>query len=605
MSRTPRWTRYTESLPALSTEGSERRSRSATALNGEENRRLLEQRARILILLFLLIVLALLTRLIQWQVTGHGSAATAETWQAARPQRGNILDRNGALLATDAFSWEVYADPYAIRKKQDPKLKATLTFSLTQALNRSPAEIETLLASETPLVVLAKNVTEEQRQQVDRIAEPFQYRGLVWTDFKRVRVYPMASLGAQVLGCTDFDLRGLYGVEATYDRWLRADNPWTGGQLPGKPQPIPEGWRLFAPSTAGRDLVLFLDAGLQYMADKRLAEAMARYEAEAGTIVIMEVRTGGLLALAHQPNFDPNRYYDSTDGDVWMKSAVSQIYEPGSVFKLITYAAALDTGLITPETILEDKGQLVVGGRTFRNAERKTYGQITAADALAKSVNVISAQLAVNMGPETFYRYVRAFRFGKPTEVDLPAESYGILKEPGHSLWSQSDLAANSFGQALSATALQVTAAVAAIANGGQFVQPQAVKAVIYNDQVYNLPPRVLGAVIKPETAQQLVELMVYTVDRSAHPNMVPGYRIGGKTGTAEVVTTEAGYSQQETIASFVGFLPARDPQIVILVKLVKPKYSPWAEHTAMPTFGVIARDAVRLLDLPADDRKP
>jgi cell division protein FtsI (penicillin-binding protein 3) len=547
--------------------------------------------------LFLLMTLAIMARLVHWQLTGKPLALAQATTPAVEPQRGNITDRRGTLLAIDSFSWEIYANPQAFQEALSPQMRSTVAFSLTQVLGQSAGSIQAALATDTSLVVLMKGATEAQREGVVQIGREIKNRWLVWAAAKRKRTYPLDSLAAQVLGCADADLRGLYGVEAIYDPWLRADAPWSGGQLPGKPEPLPEAWRLYLPSPAGRDLVLNLDTGLQYMAEKRLAEAIGFYGAEAGTIVIMDPRNGALLALAHQPTFDPNKYYEQTDGDVWIRSAVSQMYEPGSVFKLITFAAALDQGVITPTTMFEDRGSLVVGGRTVRNAERKTFGKLDAQTALAKSVNVVTAQIAVELGPDRFYRYVRAFGFGKPTEADLPSESHGILREPGNQEWSQSDLAANSYGQGLSVTALQMTNAIAAIANGGRLYQPQAVNSLVSRGQLYQLPPRVLRDVMRPETAHTLTQMMTYTVDQSAYSDLVPGFKVAGKTGTAEIAT-EGRYSTQETIASFVGFLPAGNPQVIIMVKLVKPTRSTWAEHTAMPTFGKVGQDAVRILEI-------
>jgi len=346
-----------------------------------------------------------------------------------------------------------------------------------------------------------------------------------------------------------------------------------------------------------------MNAALQHMTEKRLAEAVEYYGAESGTIIVMDPRTGGILALANVPSFDPNRYSQSPE-ELWGNPAVRDSYEPGSVFKLVTFAAALDSRKITPETVFRDSGSLTVTGRPIRNAEQRAYGDVTARQALAKSINVVAAQMCLDMGSEVFYRYIRQFGFGRLTEVDLNYEGEGIVKGPGNRHWSQYDQAANSFGQGISVTALQMLNAVAAIANGGSVMQPQAAQALVLNGQVYPIPPRVMRQAIRTETAQTMARMMVYSVENSSNPSSVPGFRVAGKTGTAEI-PTEKGYTSQETITSFAAFLPAADPQIVVLVKLAKPKRSNWAERVVVPVFAQVAQDTIQILGIQPDDRMP
>jgi len=595
MNKRIQWTRYSESIEpqTLLNDGGDGNSRQVS-----ESKELMERRVRLLVAVFLVIILIMVIRLTYWQFAGDTSDVTAQaqTVKAVETRRGRILDSDGLLLATDTFTWEIYANP---KECQRHRVDQAWIASLAQITGQPDVAIQNSLDGNLPIVTLAKGATEAQCQAIKDLAQP----GLVWCAPRRMRAYPQGALAAHILGFTNYSLVGVYGVEASYDNWLRDDPTWSAQQLPGTPQPLPEAWKLYVPSPNGHDLVLHLNAPLQHLTEKRLAEALAFYEAEAGTIIVMDPRTGGVLALANLPTFDPNHYSD-VDQNVWVNPAVGLIYEPGSVFKVITYAAALDSGVITPDTMFEDKGRLKVGGRLIRNAERQAYGKVTAEQALAKSLNVVAARISLDMGPETFYRYVHQFGFSKPTEVDLNQEGHGIVKEPGNPQWSYSDLATNSFGQGISVTALQMINAVAAVANGGRLLQPQVAQGLILNGQVYNLPPRVLGYPITPDAARTLTEMMVYNVDHSSHPNLVPGYRIAGKTGTAEI-PTEQGYTSEETITSFVGFLPAADPQLIIMVKLVKPKRSRWAEHVAVPVFGQVAQDAVSVLGIHPDEREP
>jgi cell division protein FtsI/penicillin-binding protein 2 len=414
----------------------------------------------------------------------------------------------------------------------------------------------------------------------------------------------MGAIGAPVIGFANLDQQGVAGSEWYYDAWLRATDEWPDNRLPpGQPEPLPESWKVYLPSPGGRDLVLHLNAALQHLTEQRLQEAVQYYGAESGTIIVMDPRTGGILALANVPSFDPNRYAQSP-AELWGNSAVRDTYEPGSVFKLVTYAAAIDSGKVTPETMFEDSGSLAIAGQTIQNAEEQAYGSVTAREALAKSINVVAAQICLDMGAEVFYRYVRQFGFGKPTEVDLNYESEGIVKGLGNKYWSQYDQAANSFGQGISVTALQMLNAVAAIANGGEVLQPQAVRALVLNGQVYEIPPRVMRRAITAETARTMAQLMVYNVESSSNPSPVPGFRVAGKTGTAEI-PTETGYTSDETITSFAAFLPAADPKLVVLVKLVKPTRSSWAERVVVPVFAQVAQDAIQVLGIQPDDRNP
>jgi cell division protein FtsI/penicillin-binding protein 2 len=553
-------------------------------------------RVRLPIAIFLIAFLIVIIRLVHWQILGGAQEVPMLSAQAEEISRGRILDSDGLLLATDDFSWEVYVNP---QKMQTAAIGSTLVISLTEILGMPAEKLQAELESDVTATILTRKGTDTQRRAIAALKQP----GLVWCVAKRIRAYPQGALAAHVFGFTNYLQEGLYGVEASYDGWLRSTAEWPADRLPGEPQPLPDAWKAYLPSPAGHDLILYLNAPLQYIVEKRLVDALAYYGAEEGTVILMDPRTSGILAMANTPTFDPNRYSEF-DQETWVNTATSRIFEPGSVFKLVTYAAALDTGLITPESPFNDEGELMISGRMIRNAQLKTYGRVTARQALAKSINVVAARIALDMGDESFYRYVRLFGFGRLTEVDLNLESPGIVKDRSNSAWSGFDLGANSFGQGISVTGLQMINAVAAIANKGILLQPQAGKALVFNGQAYNLPSRVLGYPIKPETAQTLTRMMVYNVDSSAYANLVPGYRLAGKTGTAEI-PTEKGYTSQRTITSFVGFLPAADPQLVILIKLVKPTKSPWAEQVAVPVFGQVAQDAVRILNIKPNTQQP
>jgi cell division protein FtsI/penicillin-binding protein 2 len=536
-------------------------------------------------------------RLVAWQVPGNAASGSGPIVQADERARGRIVDSNGVLLAADSFLWEVYARPKGLQASADG---ATLIAGLAEILGRAEEDLRQEMSEAPDLFIADRQATEAQCKAIEELNHP----DLAWCTVRRKRVYPMDGLGASLIGFANLDQEGAAGTEWSYDAWLRDTSDWPDSRRPSsQAEPLPESWKLYLPSPQGRDLVLHMNAALQYMTEKRLVEAVEYYGAESGTIIVMDPHTGGILALANVPSFDPNHYAESPE-EVWGNSAVRDSYEPGSVFKLITYAAALDSEKISPETVFEDSGSLTVSGRPIQNAELQVFGEVTAQKALAESINVVAAQICLDMGSEVFYRYVRRFGFGRPTEVDLNYESEGIVKSPGNRYWSQYDQAANSFGQGISVTALQMLNSVAAIANDGAVLQPQAAQALVLDGQVYRVPPRMMRQAIRPETAQMMAQMMVYNVESSSNPSPVPGFRVAGKTGTAEI-PTEEGYTSEETITSFAAFLPAADPQLVILVKLAKPQRSNWAERVVVPVFAEVALDAIQILGIQPDDRMP
>ncbi|MGC8779866.1 MAG: peptidoglycan D,D-transpeptidase FtsI family protein [Anaerolineae bacterium] len=596
MNETSRWKRQPVAAPRLPTlEDEADASRFAGDLPPTASLPVSPWRIWLVVAFFIVIILAITVRTVYWALAG-GPVPDDPPAQVQDVPRGRIVDRNGLLLATDAFSWEAYARPQKIAGDNE---RDQVIADVARILGQDADAVRASLAVTYTLVTLARDLDEKQARELNalgRLAE-------VWADDRRVRVYPLGALAAHLIGFTNYTRQGLYGVEAGYDGWLmgRADLP--AAQTARRPQPLPDAWRIYLPSPGRHDLVLHMDAALQHVVERHLAEAVAFHQATGGTIIVMDPRNGGILALANYPTYDPNRY-PAANPEWWANAAVSGRYEPGSVFKLVTIAAALDAGLVTPDQTFTDPGVLTVDGQPIRNAENKAYGVVTVQYALAKSINVVTARICLDMGADTFYRYVRQFGFGSLTEVDLNLEDAGFLKEPGNPYWSRFDQATNSFGQALLVTPLQMVNAVATIANGGTRYQPQAARALVQDDQVYELPARILGYPIRPETAKALTRMMVYNVESASYRGFVPGYKVAGKTGTAEI-STASGYTTQDTITSFVGFLPAADPQIVILVKLDRPKSSRWAEQVAVPVFGKVAQDAVRILRIPADARDP
>jgi cell division protein FtsI/penicillin-binding protein 2 len=383
-------------------------------------------------------------------------------------------------------------------------------------------------------------------------------------------------------------------VEGYYDETLRG--------LPGWQYSDPVGLGESVPPRNGSDLYLTIDRAAQYIVEQEIQAAVMNSGALSGTVVVLQPDTGAVLAMASYPAYDPNQF-DRVDTTLYTDPAVSIIYEPGSVFKVVTIAAALDSGVITPQTILVDNGAIEVGGNVIYNADRMAYGEVNITQVLAKSLNVEAAQIAVGMGWERFYTYVRRFGFGSLTEIDIQGEIRGRVKSPDDVGWYESDLGTNSFGQGIAVTPLQMATAVGAIANDGLMMRPYVVQHIKNADGEITTQPKELRRVVSVETAQAVTAMLTTAVEEEMSKARVPGYAVAGKSGTAQIPVT-GGYHPTATIASYAGYLPADDPAFVILVVINRPQTSEWGGMVAAPAFSNIAQRLVVLYDIPPDAKR-
>jgi len=555
------------------------------------------RRLRLTATLMLGVVLAIAAQLVHVQVVKHRfyedwritQQRLQEKWAViARPPRGVIRDRDGALLAGNTLVYSIEAAPASVTRDEEASRVAA---ALGPLLHIPPGYIEKVLAGDDTWVQIASPVSKDVGEQVAKLELPAITVRPLWE-----REYPEGMLAAHVLGFCNAGGQGYYGVEGFYDGVLTPTAMSTGGVL--------NPWDMASVKLpqAGTDLVLTLDRTVQGLAEEELERSLAEYRAHGGTIIVMDPRTFELLALASYPGYDPGRYLELIDkpSPPFEDPAVSLQYEPGSVFKVLTLAAALDAGLVTPETTYYDQGWIEVGGRRIENASGKAYGQQTVADILIKSLNVGSAWLSTRMGPDVFYRYMQAFGIGRPTGVDLAGEAAGQLWLPGdYEHWHDSNLGTNSFGQGVAVTPLQMVVAVATVANDGTRLRPHIVDHRVTSDgSVSVFHPVVEAQVISPETARTVSEIMVRVVEEGVPQARVPGYRVAGKTGTAQI-PIPGGYDPEGTIVSFVGFGPVPDPQLIILVKLDRPQTSPWASRTAALSFQRLAARLFAVLGIP------
>ena len=406
------------------------------------------------------------------------------------------------------------------------------------------------------------------------------------------RFYPQDKLMCHVLGYVNYDNIGGAGVEGEYQKELAGEAASDTVAI----SPIREQKSVIA--REGSDLMLTIDRNVQYVVERHLREALLEHGAVSGSIIVMDPRTGAILAMAAEPCYSPNEVLEIPEGATF-NPLVSAAYEPGSVMKLITMAAALDSGTVTPQTTYNDTGAIEVGGHISYNWDRGAHGTVDMTTLLSRSLNVGAATIATWMGPTTFYDYFQRFGFGRPTNIDIMSESEGLMPLPGSGDWQESFIATNAYGQALAVTPLQMISAVSALANGGQLMQPYVVAEVRDENGVQRHVP-LPNQVIRPETAAQMTAMATVAVQQEVQEALVEGYTVAGKTGTAQIAEP-FGYHPTDIIGSFIGWLPADDPRIIVFVKLDRPTSAQWGSMTAAPVFSKLAKELVVLLDIPPD----
>ena len=534
--------------------------------------------------------IVLLARLFYWQVLRRddvlrNSPANAAGIGAAA-WRGSIYDCHGHFLAVPLLVYDVGVTP---RSVTDPVQVAGL---LAPLLNLPETELSAKLSQkDVPWLPLAQGLSAPQGQAIKAL----HLLGLQ-LDVRPGRYYPEGRLAAAVLGFVNSEQRGYYGLEEYYDSRLRG----SAGSAAGGPQVLLDLPFVQAPRN-GADLILTLDRVVQQAAEKNLQQALEAYQAQSGVIIVMDPHTGAILGLATAPSYDPNAFAEVQSSEAYVDTAISRPYEPGSVFKVVTMAAALDAGVIRPEDTYVDDGRVEVGNRVFWNWDRQAHGRVTMTQILAYSLNTGAIHVAMKLGQDRFYEAVRRFGFGEATGIDLAGEVAGTVRVPGTPYWSISDLAANSFGQGLAVTPLQMVTAIAAVANKGALMRPYVVDQIVQDGQVvWQAQPQVVRQVIAPQVAAELTDMLVNALPQETPLGVVPHYTAAGKTGTAQVVVNGQ-YDDNTVIASFAGYLPANDPRFVVLVKLDRPQREAWGSRSAAPVWRNLASELCAYLGVPPD----
>jgi cell division protein FtsI (penicillin-binding protein 3) len=506
------------------------------------------------------------------------------------PVRGSILDRTGRVLAESIAAESIYADPQAVTDRAATARK----LASIRGLRLTAAEVKAKLRSDAGFVWIARQVPVEVTAEVRKLKLP----GIDFIDEHR-RAYPRGSLAANVIGYVGVDGGGLAGIEHSYDSYVRGK--------PGKVTVLKDARRgvyLVGGDGAnrpvdGHDLVLTLDSVVQFIAEKALGNAVERYRAAGGAAIVMDASSGDILAMASVPTFDPNRFTEFPQSS-WRNRNVHDMYEPGSTFKIVAAAAGLEEGVVTPSQMVDcGEGSIRVANVEIREHSGKRFGFLSFTDVIAQSSNVGIIRVAHSLGDRRLHSWVRKFGFGERTGIELPGEAIGLLRQPRR--WSQVSSASIAIGQEIGATTLQVVRAMSAIANGGLRMEPRIVARVVDGDgrTIHETERPAPVRVVSERTAAVLNEMLKTVVaDGTGIEAAMDEHVAAGKTGTAQKAV-RGGYSPDRVLASFVGYVPADRPRLIIHVAIDEPRFEQYGGKIAAPVFREIAEATLRYLGVP------
>ncbi len=530
------------------------------------------------------LVLARLVNLHILQAAALTQKADRQHWKAVTLEgpRGTIYDRNGKVLAINVEVPSAFGVPTALGDLRGVSRR------LSPVLNVRANDLEKKLRQDRHFVWLARKLDPDQGRQLQALS--LDGIGVV---MEGRRFYPKGPLLAHVLGFAGMDGSGLEGIERRYDRYLHGDKQIMLLERDALGRTVlPRGMQEAGPD-AGRHVTLTIDEVTQYIAEKELESAVDTTRAKGGVAIVMDAHSGAILAMAVNPRFDPN-VVKSLTPDRWRNRAIADTFEPGSTMKMFMTAAALEEKLVTPATSLfGEYGQMSIANTVIHDHEK--LGWMTVSEMLAKSSNIGAAKTAMKLGERRLYDYLKKFGFGERTDADLPGEVSGLLKAPKE--WGRRSLASIAMGQEVGVTALQLAAGVSAIANGGALMKPYFVSEVRDSQgrTLAQMGPEVRRQVISPATAQAMRTMLEGVVTNGTGAKAaIPGIRVAGKTGTAQKIDPRTGaYSSTMVIGSFVGFVPADDPRVTIVVIVDEPQVDAWGGAVAAPAFRRIAEQVL------------
>ncbi len=548
----------------------------------------LKKRIIILFVIILIIFILLSLRLVWIQVVNsefyqHKALDQRLRFLKVEPQRGIIFDCNGKKMAVSASSDTVVAIPIEIQDKENTAAK------LADVLAMDYETVYKRITRNASAVYIKRKIEEDKVEEVRKLDLP----GITFTEENK-RYYPKEETACHILGFSGIDNQGLDGIELSYDNYLQGIPGKITAERDAAGRTIPEGVQEYISPRNGDNIYLTIDEVIQYIAERELNRAMKEYNISGGTIIVMEPDTGSILALANRPSYNPNNFADYPQ-KYWRNRAISDSYEPGSTFKIITTAAALEEGVVNENDIFNDPGHIIVSGERINCWKAGGHGQQTFAEVVQNSCNTGFVQVGMRLGKAPFYNYIKAFNFGNETGIKLPGEANGLVYD--YDQIGPVELATMTFGHGITVTPIQLITAVSAVANDGMMLRPRLVKEIRNTDGelVKENVPVPIRQVISEDTARRTRKLLQRVVDEgTGRSAKIEGYKIGGKTGTAKH------YGEEIYDSSFIGIIPVEDPQLVILVVLYDVEGTTYyGSQTATPIFRNIALDTLRYLEIP------
>jgi cell division protein FtsI (penicillin-binding protein 3) len=554
-------------------------------------------RMNAVLLVAVLALVGIAGRLGNLQIVQHQSLvsrARAEIDQqiSIPPRRGTIRDRAGNVLALDVDRESLFVQPQNVDQRNAPRLALMLSSLLGKP---APEILAALQDKDHYWITLKRWLDPEIAKQVAKLVEDEPALQLI---YEPRRVYPQGSFAAQTIGAVNFEGVGISGVEGHYDDLLKGVTGTITAEVDAEKNPIWIAPQQSTPASNGADLDLTIDPLIQHVIETELKAAVDKHSAAGGTVIVMDPKTGAIRGMASYPTFDPNRYNEYKPEMYNINPAIGGTYEPGSTFKIVTISAGLQVRAFTPDTQVDDEGSIDRYGWPLQNFDGNGHGMITPGEVLKYSSNVGALQFNEMTGPEKFYKIVDAYGFGKPTGIDLAGEEGGIVHKQNSPGWDPVVFDTNAYGQGIAVTPLQLVRMAAAVGNDGKLMRPYIVEQRCHGDVCETTKPKEDGQPIGPSVAQTVREMLVVSAnhyvdhDQTGATWMMPGYRVGAKTGTSSVA--EGGSYNNEVIGSVLGIAPADNARYAILVKIDHPQDDQWGVLTALPVYEAVIEQLLR-----------
>jgi len=507
------------------------------------------------------------------------------------PRRGTIYDRNMSILAVNLDVSSVFAAPRMIDKDKKPRTARRLA----HILDKSEDKILERLNRDKGFIWIARKVPEEKARAIRAL----ELTGIELQEESK-RFYPNGHLASHVIGFAGLDNTGLEGIELLFDKYLKGKPGVRLTQRDGKKRYIPSRDEDYLPPIDGFDIILNIDEAIQNITEQALDDVYDKYTAKGATAVVMNPHTGEILAIANRPSYDLNSFSEAKT-DVRRNRAITDIFEPGSVFKIVTASLVLEKGLVgLKDRFFCENGKYWIGGRILH--DHRPHAILTFKEVIEKSSNIGTVKVAQKLKPKDLYNYIRALGFGKITGIDLPGEVTGLMYSPKN--WSKTSISALPIGHEITVTAMQLACSMSVIANGGILVKPWVVKEIrdTQGEVILDFQPQVVRRVIREDTAKQTRRLLAGVVENGTGKRArLNSYSSGGKTGTAQKIEPAGVYSHSKFLASFIGFAPVEEPRIVVVVCVDEPRPVYYGGVVSAPVFKEVAENTLKYLGVDSD----